>query len=96
MTVYRLLRVVELMPGGSARPHEAVRNSSTSPPSGNQVDGSPLESHLYRTVVNGRHPGPAKIHDNGRHFDVFSDLSYQELLVCYIQIIYIILKFDFV
>ena len=41
-------------------------------------------------------PGPAKIHDFGRHSYVFSDLLYQELLVCYIQIIYIILKFDFV
>ena len=50
----------------------------------------------YRTAVNWRHLGPAKIHDNGRYFYVFRDLSYQELLVCYIQIIYIILKFDFV
>ena len=46
--------------------------------------------------MNWRRLGPAKIRDNGRHFHVFSDHSYQELLVCYIQIIYIILKFDFV
>ena len=46
--------------------------------------------------MNWRHLGPAKIHDNGRHFYVFSDFSYQELLVCYIQIFYIILKLNFV
>ena len=50
----------------------------------------------YRTAVNWRHLGPAKIRDNGRHFYVFSDLLYQELLVCDIQIVYIIMKFDFV
>ena len=46
--------------------------------------------------MNWPEPGPAKIHDFGRHFHVFSDLSYQELLVCYIQIIHIVLKFNFV
>ena len=68
---------------------------STSPPCGNLVDGLPHDCQ-YRTAVNWRHPGPAKIHDNGRHFYVFSDLLYYELLVCYIQIIYIVLKFNFV
>ena len=46
--------------------------------------------------MNWRHLEPAKIRDNGRHFYVFRYLSYHELLVCYIQIIYIILKFCFV
>ena len=57
---------------------------STSPPCGNLVD-----------AVNWPDPGPAKIHDFGRHFDVFGDISYHELLVCYIQIIHIISNFDF-
>ena len=46
--------------------------------------------------MNWRYLGPAKIRDNGRHFYVFSDLSHQELLVCYILIIDLILKVDFV
>ena len=50
----------------------------------------------YRTAANWPDPGPAKIHDSGRHFYVFKELLYYELLVCYIQIIFIILKFDFV
>ena len=50
----------------------------------------------YRTAVNWPEPGPAKIRDFGRHSYVFNDLSYYELLVWYIQMINIILKFDFV
>ena len=49
----------------------------------------------YRTAVNWPEPEPAKIHDFGRHFDVFSDILYHEFLVCYIQMFYIILKFTF-
>ena len=45
--------------------------------------------------MNWRHLGPAKIRNNGRHFYVFSDILYPELLVCYIQIFYIILKLNF-
>ena len=41
-------------------------------------------------------PGPAKIHDFGRHFHVSGGVLYQELLVCYIQIFYVLLKFNFV
>ena len=50
----------------------------------------------YRTAVNWPEPGPAKIRNFGRRFHVFSGLLYSELLVCYIQIIYIVLKFNFV
>ena len=49
----------------------------------------------YRTAVNWPDLGPAKIRNFGRHFYVFSDLLYQELLVCYIQMFYIILKLNF-
>ena len=51
-------------------------------PSGNQVDGSPLVAIPNRGKL--AHLGPANIHYNGRYFYVFSDLSYHELLVCYI------------
>ena len=49
----------------------------------------------YRTAVNWPDLGPAKIHNFGRHFNVFSDLLYQKLLICYIQTFYIILKLNF-
>ena len=45
--------------------------------------------------MNWPEPGPAKIRDFGRHFHVSGDLLYEELLVCYIQMFYIILKLNF-
>ena len=60
--------------------------------------GTKLTVHCslpYRTAVNWSDHGPAKIRTFGRHFHVFSDLIYQELLVCYIQIFYMIMKFSF-
>ena len=44
---------------GSARPHEAIRSYSRSPPSGNQVDGSPLDRHAETVAKPGR-LGPAQ------------------------------------
>ena len=65
-----------------------MERHSTSPPCGNLVDGLPHDCHWPD-------PGPAKIRNFGRHFHVISDLLYHELLVCYIQILFIILKFNF-
>ena len=59
--------VVELRPGGSARPHEAIRSYSTSPPSGNQVDGSPLDWHTETLAKPGR-LGPAQNDKPMRNF----------------------------
>ena len=48
----------------------------------------------YRTEMNWRQTGPAKIYEVGRRFYVFNDLLYYGYWFCYIQMKYIILKFN--
>ena len=78
---------------------EISRISSTGAPALRVIRaGTRLTVHrslAYRTAVNWRHPGPAKIHDNGQCFQGFRNLLYQELLVCYIKRFYIVLKLNF-
>ena len=55
-----------------------------------------LLGEYYRTAVNWPEPSPAEIYDFGRRFIVFDNILYYELLVCYIEMLYIVPKTNFV
>ena len=68
--------VVEFRPGASRRWKEATRSYSTSPPSGNQVDGSPLDCHT-ETIAKLARLAPA---ENGKLMEYFIMVQSRALL----------------